>query len=515
MRLEGRADDEGSPLDADVIVVGGGSCGCVVAARLSENPDRSVLLLEAGPASAGVDDIPRSLGDSTTLPIGPDSRWVSRYTAELTRDVTRTVTRGRVLGGSGAVNGGYFVRAIPADFEAWPQSNWSFDQVLPFFLRSETDHDLDAAGGTGIARRWHGTDGPMPITRPPARAWHRLTAAFVDSATSAGIGYREDLNAPDAGAGGVGAVPSNVLGGTRVSAARAYLLPNADRTNLRIQGDTTVVSLKFNGSKVIGVEITVGGVRRIVRADTVIVSAGSVHTPALLMRSGIGDPENLVPLGISMVVDSPGVGRGFSDHPEVAVPLVPKHSAEHSPDDRLSSPLEAVLHAGDVEIRPYTRRFDELIPGLDVGPHSFGVGLMRSTARGRIVLRTADAFTPPAVNYHYLESEQDRRAMRDGVELAVDLLRSPAMASAVDVPAIADPLAPLGTSLHLSGSARMGPESDPGSVLDDHCRVRGVDGVYVIDTSAFPVVPSRGPHATAVMFAERAAALIDRHDRGA
>ncbi|RZL64854.1 MAG: mycofactocin system GMC family oxidoreductase MftG, partial [Rhodococcus sp. (in: high G+C Gram-positive bacteria)] len=368
------------------------------AAKLSENPDRSVLLLEAGPASAGVDDIPRSLGDSTTLPIGPDSRWVGRYTAELTCDVTRTVTRGRVLGGSGAVNGGYFVRAIPADFDAWPQSNWSFDQVLPFFRRSESDHDLDAAGGTGIARRWHGTDGPMPITRPPARAWHRLTAAFVDSATNAGIDYREDLNAPDAGAGGVGAVPSNVLGGTRVSAARAYLLPNADRTNLRIQGDTTVVSLKFNGSKVIGVETVVGGVRRIVRADTVIVAAGSVHTPALLMRSGIGNPENLVPLGISMVVDSPGVGRGFSDHPEVAVPLVPKHC----PDDRLSSPLEAVLHAGDAEIRPYTRRFDELIPGLDVGPHSFGVGLMRSTARGRIVLRTADAFTPPAVNYHYL-----------------------------------------------------------------------------------------------------------------
>ena len=133
---------------------------------------------------------------------------------------------------------------------------------------------------------------------------------------------------------------------------------------------------------------------------------------------------------------------------------------------------------------------------------------MRSAARGRIALHSTDPFAPLDVKYHYLESEGDRRSMREGVQLARDLLASMSLARGVDVPAIGDPLAALGTSLHLSGSARMGPESDPGSVLDDHCRVRGVDGLFVVDTSAFPVVPSRGPHATAIMFAERAASLL-------
>ncbi|OZF40229.1 mycofactocin system GMC family oxidoreductase MftG [Rhodococcus sp. 14-2483-1-2] len=482
---------------ADVIVVGGGSCGCVLASRLSENPDRSVLLLEAGPAFSGVDDVPAALLDASTLPIGPGSEWVGTYTAELASDVFRTIARGRVLGGSGAVNGGYFMRATPGDFDAWPQSVWSFDQVLPFYIGSETDLDAGAIG------RWHGSRGPIPVSRTPAQDRHPLTAAFVQAATNAGLRFHEDMNAPDAAAGGVGSVPSNIRNGIRVSAALAYLLPVVGRKNLRVQGNTTVASLMFKGNRVIGVEIIADGVRRVVESDTVVLSAGAVHTPALLLRSGVGPSEGSAALGVPVIADIPGVGRGFSDHPEVAVPVVvPNEFSTVSPV------LEAVLHAGDVEIRPYTRRFDRLISGLPPGPHVFGVGLMRSTARGSIALRSTDPFEAPDVRYRYLESAGDRRAMRGGVELARDLLASPSMACRVEVPASDDPLAALGTSLHLSGSARMGPESDPGSVLDDHCRVRGVDGVLVVDTSAFPVVPSRGPHATAIMFAERAAALM-------
>ncbi|WP_415974007.1 mycofactocin system GMC family oxidoreductase MftG [Rhodococcus sp. 077-4] len=482
---------------ADVIVVGGGSCGCVIAARLSENPDRSVLVLEAGPAFSGVSDVPAELRDASMLPIGPGSEWVGTYAAELTAAVTRTIARGRVLGGSGAVNGGYFVRATPRDFDDWPQSTWSFDQVLPFYVGSETDLD------STVLRRWHGSQGPMPVWRAPVQDRHPLTAAFVNSATNAGFGFEKDLNAPGAAAEGVGAVPSNIRNGTRVNAALAYLLPVIGRKNVRVQGNTTVASLIFNGDRVIGVDIVVDGVRTTVRSDTVIVSAGAVHTPALLLRSGIGRAEDAVALGIPVVADSPGVGRGFSDHPEVAVPVVMKRESS-----TVSPALEAVLHSGDVEIRPYTRRFDQLISGLTRGPHVFGVGLMRSSARGSITLRSTDPFESPDVRYHYLESEGDRRAMLDGIALARDLLASPSMTGEVDVPAMDDPLAGLGTSLHLSGSARMGPDSDPGSVLDDHCRVRGVEGVFVVDTSAFPVVPSRGPHATAIMFAERAAALM-------
>ncbi|MGV8871040.1 MAG: mycofactocin system GMC family oxidoreductase MftG [Rhodococcus sp. (in: high G+C Gram-positive bacteria)] len=482
---------------ADVIVVGGGSCGCVVAARLSENPDRSVLLLEAGPAFSGVADVPAALVDASMLPIGPGSEWIGTYSAELTAGVGRTIARGRVLGGSGAVNGGYFVRATPRDFDAWPQSVWSFDQVLPFYARSETDIDVCSS------RRWHGSCGPMPVARTPVDARHPLTAAFVDSAVRAGFRMYEDMNAPDAASGGVGAVPLNIRNGTRVSAALAYLLPVIDRNNLRVQGNTTVTSLIFKGTTVIGVETIVDGVRSVVRSDTVILSAGAVHTPALLLRSGIGRADDTVALGISVTVDSPGVGRGFSDHPEVAVPVVTRNDPS-----AISPALEAVLHAGDVEIRPYARRFDQLISGLPLGSHVVGVGLMRSAGRGSIALRSADPFEAPDVRYHYLESEGDRRAMREGVELARDLLASACTTDEVAVSGTDDPLTALGTSLHLSGSARMGPESDPQSVLDDHCRVRGVDGLHVIDTSAFPVVPSRGPHATAIMLAERAAALL-------
>ncbi|KAA0928541.1 mycofactocin system GMC family oxidoreductase MftG [Rhodococcus sp. ANT_H53B] len=481
---------------ADVIVVGGGSCGCVVASRLIENPDRSVLLLEAGPAFSGVADVPAALLDASTLPIGPGSEWVGTYTAELASDVSRTIARGRVLGGSGAVNGGYFIRATPGDFDAWPQSVWSFDQVLPFYIASETDLDVEATG------RWHGSHGPMPVSRTHVQDRHPVTAAFVEAATNAGFRFHDDLNAPDAAVGGVGVVPSNIRDGVRVSAALAYLLPVVGRKNLRVQGNTTVASLMFKGSKVIGVEIIADGVRSVVESDTVVVSAGAVHTPALLLRSGIGPSESFAALGISVVADSPGVGQGFSDHPEVAVPVVTTNEFPTA-----SRVLEAVLHAGDVEIRPYTGRFDRLISGLPAGPHVFGVGLMRSTARGSIALRSTDPFEAPDVRYRYLESEGDRQAVRGGVALARDLIASPSMAC-VEVPAVDDPLAALGTSLHLSGSARMGPESDPGSVLDDHCRVRGVDGVFVIDTSAFPMVPSRGPHATAIMLAERAAALM-------
>ncbi|CCQ17350.1 putative GMC oxidoreductase [Rhodococcus sp. AW25M09] len=468
-----------------------------MAARLSENPDRSVLLLEAGPTFSGVADVPAALVDASMLPVGPGSEWVGTYGAELAPGIGRTIARGRVLGGSGAVNGGYFVRATPGDFDAWPQSVWSFDQVLPYYVRSETD--IDGCGSS----QWHGSRGPMPVARTPENARHPLTAAFVDSAVRAGFRMYEDMNAPDAASGGVGAVPLNIRNGTRVSAALAYLLPITGRNNLRVQGNTTVASLMFKGTRVIGVEMIVDGVRRIVRSDTVILSAGAVHTPAVLLRSGIGCADDAVALGISVTVDSPGVGHGFSDHPEITVPVATGN------DPSATSPaLEAVLHAGDVEIRPYTRRFDQLIHGLPRGPHVVGVGLMRSAGRGSIALRSTDPFEAPEVRYRYLESEGDRRAMREGVELTRELLASARLSGEVAAPGTDDPLSALGTSLHLSSSAKMGPESDPVSVLDDHCRVRGVEGLLVIDTSAFPVVPSRGPHATAIMFAERAVALM-------
>lgn len=484
------------PRRADVVVVGGGSSGCVVASRLSEDPNRTVVLFEAGQDLRSAESYPADISSGTTLPVGPDSPWIGTYPSELTPGQSRTIARGRVLGGSGAVNGGYFVRARPSDFALWPQSLWSFDQVLPYFVRSETDLDLTAP--------WHGDAGPIPVSRIAAENRHPVTEAFHAAAADAGFADDPDKNDPSS-PGGIGPVPSNIRGGVRVNSSAAYLLPHLDRPNLTVEGDSTVRGLVFRGSRVIGVDVTIGGVRSRVLADTIVLCAGAVLTPQLLMLSGIGPAEALTASGISVVVDSPRVGTGFSDHPEVGVSYRVRPDA---PDRHPTALLEEVLHVDGLEIRPYTVPFDRMIPGLPPGNPMIGVGLMIPDSRGAITLQSGDPAQPPFVNYGYLRSPSDRAALTAGVDLVHHLLSSPHLAGIVDGPVVrgGDPLVHLGTSLHLSGSCALGVDGE--SVLDERCRVRGVEGLFVADTSAIPVVPSRGPHATAIMLAERVSTFI-------
>lgn len=478
-----------SPTAADVIVVGGGSCGSVVASRLSEDPSRTVMLLEAGPGFGSVEDIPQEILDVNILPVGPRSPWIDTYPAELTPSVSRTIARGRVLGGSGAVNGGYFIRARPSDFDAWP-SSWSFQDVLPYFRRLENDADF--------AGEFHGADGPMPVSRVAegsGKSWAGITERFIDAARTAGFADVRDKNSPDA-VDGVGSVPRNVFRGVRTNAALAYLFPVLNRPNLTVVDGVGVLAVTFEGGRASGVTVAAGGSVEHLRADRVILCAGAVRTPQLLMLSGIGPAKHLAEMDISVELDHPNVGQGVTDHPEVGVYY--KFSDSVPP----SSPLEAVLHRGDLEIRPYSVPFDRMIPGLPIGDPMIGVGLMRPDSRGDITLRSGDPSIAPLVRYRYLESASDRRALTDGLELVGDLMGGVVPLAAVE----GDPLlGRLGTSLHLSGSCAMG---DDDSVLDECCRVRGIDGLFVVDTSAFPVVPTRGPHATAIMLAERASDLV-------
>ncbi|SNT52497.1 mycofactocin dehydrogenase MftG [Rhodococcoides kyotonense] len=476
---------------ADVIVVGGGSCGSVVASRLSENPDCRVVVVEAGLGVDRVEDYAPEIVDAHVLPVGPGSPWTSSYPAELAPGVAREISRGRVLGGSGAVNGAYFVRARRDDFRHWP-SNWSYENVLPYFRRSETDHDY--AGDK------HGGDGPIPVTRTPVRSRGAVTNAFVDAASHLGFGDDPDKNDPNP-AGGVGLVPLNVSRGRRVNAAAAYLIPHLDRPNLEVMAESTVLQVLFDGTAATGVRVLRRGVVTDVRAERVVLCAGAVRSPQLLMLSGVGPAEHLTGLGIAVRLDRPRVGRGFSDHPEVGVYY--RSSAPHRP----SSPIEAVLHVDDLEIRPYTASFGHMIAGLGPVDPMIGIGLMRADSRGDITLRSADPLDSPFVRYRYLESAADRDALHAGLDIVDALMSTPslaAIASKVDV--VGDRLfGRLGTALHLSGSCAMG---GPDAVLDDRCRVRGLDGLDVVDTSAIPVVPTRGPHATAIMLAERAAEAI-------
>ncbi|MGB3369744.1 MAG: mycofactocin system GMC family oxidoreductase MftG [Rhodococcus sp. (in: high G+C Gram-positive bacteria)] len=470
----------------DVIVVGGGSCGSVVAARLSEDPSCSVMLLEAGSGFGSLGDVPQDILDARILPIGPQSAWVDTYRAELTPSLTRTVARGRVLGGSGAVNGGYFIRARPSDFDAWPTS-WSFDDVLPYYCKLENDMDFSGS--------FHGDAGPMPVSRVTEDSMSPLTEMFVDAARRAGFADDPDKNAPDP-AGGIGPVPRNIFRGVRTNAAVAYLLPASSRANLTVVDSARVLAVTFDGMRANGVTVATARSVEHLRADRVILCAGAVRTPQLLMLSGVGPARGIVEKGISVKLDHPRVGRGFSDHPEVGVYYEVSDSAIGR------SPIEAVLHVDDLEIRPYSVPFDRMIPGLAIGDPMIGVGLMRPESRGDITLRTDDPADTPLVRYRYLETESDRSALSAGLDMVGEMMGGVAPLATV----VGDPLlGRLGTSLHLSGSCAMG---DDGSVLDDSCRVRGIDGLYVLDTSAFPVVPTRGPHATAIMLAERGADLV-------
>ncbi|ORI16495.1 mycofactocin system GMC family oxidoreductase MftG [Rhodococcus sp. 1168] len=483
-----------SPVEAsyaDVIVVGGGSCGAVVASRASENPDCRVVLVESGPGPSSDGTYPPEIIDAHVLPVGPSSPWISTYRAELTPEITRWISRGRVLGGSGAVNGGYFVRGRPRDFDAWPAS-WSFDDVLPFFLQSETDLD--------ISGEWHGRGGPMPVARTPRGVQNEITKLFHDAAITLGYPGDPDMNDPTS-ACGIGAVPLNVVDGRRVNTAAAYVLPVLYRSNLDVFTETTALAVLFDGTRATGVEVVRNGRVSRVIAPSVVLCAGAVRTPQLLMLSGVGPADHIAELGVPVVLDHPFVGREFSDHPEVGV-----HYRAPLPFEP-ASPLQEVLHVDDLEIRPYTAAFDRLIPGLPIGDPMIGVGLMRSDSRGDITLVSADPMVAPIVKYRYLESVGDRRAVQAGLDRVAELLGTLSRRHPIEVLEVrGDPLlSRLGTSLHLSGSCAMGNDN---GVLDDRLHVQGIEGLMVADTSAFPVVPTRGPHATAVMLAERAADFL-------
>ncbi|MCD5421032.1 mycofactocin system GMC family oxidoreductase MftG [Rhodococcus pyridinivorans] len=474
------------PAHADVVIVGGGSCGCVLAAGLSDDPDRTVLLLEEGTAFGSASAVPREIRDAAVLPVGPESPWTADFPGRLTSDVQATVTRGRVLGGSGAVNGAYFVRARPDDFASWPAS-WSYEEVLPSFRAVETDTDIPGD--------LHGSSGPIPVARVPRERMHPLSRAFVNASESAGFAPVADLNAP--GPDGVGAVPSNMRDGTRVGPFLAYLAPVLDRPNLTVAGGVSATRVVMTGGRAVGVEIAGPDGPRTISAGHVIVAAGAVRSPQLLMLSGIGPADELRRLGVDPLHDLPAVGRDFSDHPEFAVPYrfrpgLPSHTLL----------LETVLHTENLELRPYAAAFGAAIPGSGVADPVLGVVLTRPRSRGRIVLDERDPRRPPLLDYRYLTDPADRQALEEGVRLAADLLA--ATTGVVEAGSVDARGGRLGTSLHLSGTCRMG--DDEHAVVDEWCRVRGIEGLSVVDTSVFPQVPSRGPHATAVMLAHRIAA---------
>jgi len=475
-------------LHSDVLIVGAGSAGSVLAERLSADPQCQVTVVEGGPTPSD----PRVLAqisDGLRLPIGTASSVVRRYPTTLTDQPKRDaqIMRGAVVGGSGAVNGGYFCRGLPTDFDGWRLPGWTWEDVLPHFRAIETDVDFDTP--------LHGSDGPILVRR--VSEFDGCTALFVEAAAAAGFEWIDDLNGSTRKAPsgpGIGAVPLNINGGTRVGPGGAYLQPAMDRTNLTLLTNTRVGRIRMVKARAVGVDCVGPDGAVELTADRIILCAGAIGSAHLLMLTGIGPQDVLQAVGIPVAADLP-VGMATSDHPEWVLPV--DWSESHG-----LPPLEAVLTTSDgLEIRPYTAGFGAMVRGRrdDPGDHPhIGVALMQPRSRGRIRLASDDPDTHPVIEHRYDSEQADVSALRAGAELARELAGARAESATVS----------WSTSQHLSSTAPMGNADDEGAVVDPQCRVHGVDRLWVVDGSVLPAITSRGPHATIVMIGHRVAEFI-------
>ena len=470
-----------------MLIVGAGSAGSVLAERLSADPSCRVTVVEAGPGPSD----PRALNqisDGLRLPIGTTSSVVRRYPTTLTDAPERhaQIMRGAVVGGSGAVNGGYFCRGLPADFDGWGLPDWTWAKVLPHFRAVETDLDFDGP--------LHGADGPIPVQR--VSEFRGCTAEFVDAVTDAGFEWVPDLNGstPEVPVPpGFGRVPLNIRGGTRVGPGDAYLRPAMHRPNLALLTGTRARQVQIDNGRASGVACVGPDGPVDLSADRIVLAAGAIASAHLLMLSGVGPQAHLRDFGIAVTADLP-VGAATVDHPEWLLPVTWSQASGQPP-------LEVVLTTpDDIEMRPFTAGFGAMISGRRDGPADhphIGVALMRPQSRGSVRLVSADPDVLPAVRHHYDSEPADIAMLRTGALLARDLAGAAAAASVS-----------WSTSQHLCRTAPMGRDDDEEAVVDPRCRVRGIDGLWVVDGSVLPNIPSRGPHATIVMIGHRAAEFV-------
>ena len=513
----------------DVVIVGGGAAGSVLASRLAENAETSVLLLEAGPDYPDPANLPDEIKfGGTRYAEGQDSEHNWALRATITEEQGEIhVAQGRVIGGGSSINGQAMQRGLPEDFDAWSalgNDEWSYTMVLPFFRKSETDLD--------IRDDFHGTDGPMPVRRRHSGHTPDIQKAFHAACLEDGFGTSHDTNG--ANPAGVGVSPSNNIDGIRMSAAMTYLNPMRHRLNLTVRGSVAVRKILIEDRKAVGVEAESGGEVFNIEADRVVLSAGAIKSPHLLMLSGIGPEDQLKQYGIDQVHELPGVGQSLWNHLSAHISYKVKDGASMKGDEdtvhfSLHYTSEGSSEANDMVLRTNTvvDERSERVPGLrtkyntgDVSPDqaariSCTLGLPDGS--GQVRLASADPLVQPSFNYQYLQHPNDIRRVREGVRMAARLLESNAYNDVADyrISPTEDILnnddaldlwlrQTVGTARHVSGTCKMGPVSDPMTVVDQHCQVKGIVGLWVVDASIMPRVPrSGGAHATVLMIAER------------
>lgn len=535
----------------DVVVVGAGASGCALAARLSENPERSVLLIEAGPVPAGGEPSPTDAhlaGSLRSAAPGHLLNW--DYPSSPVPGRAWGIARGKTLGGSMAINGGYFVRAHPHDFDDWAaasgdhpaRSRWSYSNALPILRALETDIDYPEAP-------LHGGSGPMPI----ARAWTRrpregasgpLDEAFLTAALSHGATWESDKNA--GGLPGVGPIPMNVVHGVRRHPGMQYVGPAQERPNLEVRGNTHALRVRFRGTRAVGVEVRAAAHRdapvELIESGEVVLAAGAIATPHLLLLSGVGPATHLRGHGVQVHAERPGVGRGVSEHPDLSLPLLvrpdlrPTHAATAftlawnfstrlepvdvtGPGAIQQSPGDSTDARGDIEILLTSLPSSELFgaEGERAGrAYSLMVGLQHAESTGLISLRSKNPSAPPNIDYRLLSAEEDLARLSVGVSRALQLLQAEPMRELLVQPVHermealmhdADAWqswlrANIGLRFHTCGGAQMGPEALDASVTSSSGLVYGVEGLRIADLSLLPRTPSRGPANTAVFIGE-------------
>ena len=519
----------------DYIIVGAGSAGCVLANNLTEDGRHSVLLIEAGPKNNALSlKIPAAV-----LKNLQSTKYNWAYQGEPEPELGgRMIThdRGKTLGGSSSINGLCFIRGHALDFEGWRQSGcegWGYADVLPYFKRLE-----NYSGGEN---EYRGGDGPLAIHRPKPQ--NPLYKAFIDAGRDAGYqttddicGYRQE---------GFGVFDMSIENGERNSTAKAYLDPARPRQNLTVITDTQVQKIIFNGREATGIsyKTTNGAIIKVDALKEVILSAGAVGSPQLLMLSGVGPASHLKDHGITIIADMPGVGQNLNDHPDFVLKYRCLKPVSIWPQTRLvrrtfagirwllrrdgicaSNQFEAVacvrsaagVEYPDIQLTISPAAVDDQT-WKPIPEHAFQihVGLMRGFSRGNITLRNADPASPPRILANYLKDPRDRDLLRKGVRIVREIVNQPSFK-----PYCGDEMYPgvgsqsdddldtcieekLNTQWHLSGTARMGSSNNQKAVVDPHGKVHGLSKIRIVDASIMPAATNGNTNSPTIMIAEK------------